>query len=1005
MNEKIRRMLDQTNDIHLPIPLDEAEMAENRMVQKPVLENRLLDDMSSLENWCVIQNSALPALEKASRGEGRTDNLPNAAIELSSERAVTGQYSLKFTHPTNLPKFGDNPGRIYACPSAFRRFDREDWRAWNRLSAWVYPVAPGMKSITLRMQLHNDGEKKVPDRYERDGAHNMSLKGNCWNHVILEMPYLDRECVTGVSFDYDMVGHEPEAVDHVTWYIDKLELQKVKCDVFEGWIPADDRISFSGSGYQTGSVKLAVASEIQSGHFKVIETATGRIVLQKEIDTVQTKVGSFQVLNFTEVMDPGEYILVAGDHTTRAFAIGDDVWENSVWKMLNFFLILRCGYEVYGHHRACHTDMLLKHDGKAIVANGGWHDAGDLAQSLTNTTEATAALLSLAMALKDTGNDRLFIRVLEEAKWGLDYVIKMRFGDGYRGTYSSSSIWTDGVIGTEDDITTSASRSAYTNFDAAYAEALGAQAFKDTDPDYANYALKIAKEDFAFGMEIFEEHEAQRSDDFNGWGQFSVGDMIDVQVCPIGALAAAELYKLTQESAYTDHAKRFAEIVLACQQQELTDWDVPMAGFFYQDRKRDLIWHHNHMSYSYLPDLALRTLCESYPDDPDYMKWYSALALSGDYYKALSKYTFPYGVVPAGVYHIDELADHGQKVLCTHPGMVGYVAEAEKEKKLQAEGKLPEGYQPVSAGYAMEDLAAQYKVMVEKGFPLGKGYYVRVYPVWFSFRGNYNVLLSESKCMSSAALVRNDYALYTASQQQYEWIVGKNPMAQSTLYGEGYDYIQLYAVQPNQTVGAISVGMESHHDEDAPYWPQVNNATYKEVWVCPATKWMWCMADNLLPGKVRGYIKVEDSAPIRFVHLLNGKSYEVLPHTRTGFYEIDLPAGNYTMSYGEISRALTVINGRVYEIDGALYALEISTEEKDGSVILTVNASGEQDLPIEIKAENLSGVSGQTVLKMENGKGSVQLSGKVENPKKPYFGILIPNGNLGDKVEFTNSKF
>ena len=87
--------------------------------------------------------------------------------------------------------------------------------------------------------------------------------------------------------------------------------------------------------------------------------------------------------------------------------------------------------------RDSHTDMLLKHGDQAIVANGGWHDAGDLAQGLVNTIEATAALLDLAEALKTDGsNDRLYRRVLEEAKWGLDYVLKMRFGDGHRGTYT-----------------------------------------------------------------------------------------------------------------------------------------------------------------------------------------------------------------------------------------------------------------------------------------------------------------------------------------------------------------------------------------------------------------------------------------------------------------------------------------------------------------------------------------------------------------------------------------
>lgn len=135
-----------------------------------------------------------------------------------------------------------------------------------------------------------------------------------------------------------------------------------------------------------------------------------------------------------------------------------------------------------------------------------------------------------------------------------------------------------------------------------------------------------------------------------------------------------------------------------------------------------------------------------------------------------------------------------------------------------------------------EECAADYAQMVREGFPLGKGYYLRVYPAWFSFRGNYNVLLSENKAMPGGAKYRNDYDLYAATQHNYEWIIGKNPMAQSTMVGEGYDFIQHYTVQPGQTTGSITVGMESHYEKDEPYWPQVNTATYKEVWVCSATE-------------------------------------------------------------------------------------------------------------------------------------------------------------------------
>lgn len=955
MKEELMKILELTDDVHIPMPIDENETVEKRLLEKEVLEYKLIDDMESL-------NNIIPITE-------------NIKLELTKERFITGTQCLKMSCPTNLKTWGTERGhgvgRIYDIPSAFRKIDNEDWSDWNRLSVWIYPDCAGMKSLSFRIQLHNDGEHKVPDKHDREGGHNINLKADCWNHIVLEIPYLARDKVIGVSFDYDMVGHEPEAVDHCTWYIDNLELQKVKCDMYEGWIPAEDRIVYSNSGYQAGSVKTAIASDIKADKFKLIETRTGRVVLEKEIVKLEAKIGDLQVMDFSEVIDEGEYIIVAGNLSTRVFSIGNDVWENSVWKMLNFFLVLRCGHEVYGKHRACHTDMLLKHGDKSIVANGGWHDAGDLAQGLNNTSEATQALFSLAQALKGK-NDRLYKRVLEEAKWGLDYVIKTRFGDGFRASYSSCSIWTDGVIGTDDDVVSTPTRSAYANFDAAYAIVLGAVAFAETDKGYSNYALKIAKEDFELGQEILQELKDQKIYQGNR-AQFNRGDLLHAQVNSIAALTAAELYKLTKEEKYKVYAIEHAEAVTKCQQKEYTDWDVPMIGFYYEDTEHTLVWHHNHMSYAYLPNLALSTMCETFKDDENYMLWYSSLVLSGKYYTDITKYTLPYGVVPSGVYHVDEATEHTDMLLSNHPMM-----------EENADKEIVEGY----------------KAIVEKGFPLGKGYYLRVYPVWFSFRGNYNVILSDGKAAGTVSKMTNNLELYNIAQSQFEWIVGKNPTAQSTMYGEGYDYVQLYAVQPGQTVGAISVGMQSNGNNDEPFWPQVNNATYKEVWVCSATKWMWGMADHFNTATVSGYLAVEGKDSITFTHT-NGKQFSATVHGRTGWFEIMLPAGKYEVKYGAGSKIINVISGKNYTIDGELYDLSASVKQLGSSVEITLSMNGAHDLPFEFRANNLIEISCDNVIKA--GQNGV-VRAKLKDENVPFVGIVIPNGELDNNVNVIDER-
>src|SRR5664280_2096546 len=80
-------------------------------------------------------------------------------------------------------------------------------------------------------------------------------------------------------------------------------------------------------------------------------------------------------------------------------------------------------------------------------------------------------------------------------------------------------------------------------------------------------------------------------------------------------------------------------------------------------------------------------------------------------------------------------------------------------------------------------------------------------------------------------IVRRDFS------RQLFWIVGKNPFGQSYIWGEGSNYPQLYNALPGETVGEIPVGMQTRANEDKPYWPQFNTATYKEVWGSSAARW------------------------------------------------------------------------------------------------------------------------------------------------------------------------
>lgn len=787
MQNRLQQWIDLSRDAHVIMPIDERETTDYRLRHKPVLETRLLDDMQSLSGWKALT--------------------PYANLELSDDHVLDGKTSLKFSAKSNLPAWlpGRGLGRIYAEPGAMRVIDHENWEEWNRLSIWVYPYVPGMKSLCVRVQLYNEGEHPVPDKYFREGAHNVNLIADQWNHITVEIPHVHRDNVVGVALEYDMCGHEFDTVDTCEWYLARLELQKVEADVCEGWIPGDERIAFSGSGYLPGETKQAIASaSLKTDIFRVIETETGREVLRKAVE----REGELCIMDFSEVTEIGRYLLIAGDISTRAFDISPNVWDASIWKVLNFYLSQRCGMEVPGKHRACHTDLLLKHpDGRAIVANGGWHDAADLAQGMNNTADGTAALFLLARSLEksDGLRGRLHDRVLEEARWGLDYVLKVRFGDGYRSSYSSTSIWTDGIIGTEDDIISIPTTSPFTNFVSAYAEALGAYALREVDPALSRYALRIAREDFGFAQ---AGSKGSVSLPFNN----DPGEA-DVKLYAAAVSAAAELIRAGL-AEFEETAVRYARLLIQCQQTEMPDWEKPIRGFFWCDTAHSMPWHHAHHSFEQYLTAGLSTLCEILPDHSDRPLWMNALKLYCEYSKTAVQYSMPWAMLPEGVYHEDEAINYPEETLA------GIIAGDEQNLR-------------------------DFKQQVHQGISLGKGYYLRRFPVWFSFRGNLNVLLSQATALAAAANAVGDAEALSLVQRQLEWTVGRNPFAQSLITGEGYEWTDEYAVQPGQSIGQMPVGIQSLDDNDAPYWPQVCTATYKEVWICPANKWMWTLAHVL----------------------------------------------------------------------------------------------------------------------------------------------------------------
>lgn len=737
----------------MPMPIPFEDTIRHRWLEKPVLANRPLDDMESLDNW-------------SHQGFGH--------MSLTGERAKSGRQSLRLTSPTVGDKPGGTLGRPFGAAAAIRRFNGEDWTDFNRLSVWVYPTLPGFRVISMCVILHNDGQERVPDVYNRSGLNFVLIEGDRWNHIVWEIAHLGRDKVTGVEFQYRLQGNEPGAAATVCYDIDDLELQKVDPDHFEGWSVAPGRIAYCHAGYPVNASKTAIVTDSGNREFSVIDAATGKAVLTKPAQTVTTHIGTFRLLDFSELRSPGKYVLRLGGTTTRSFEVRPDIWRDTIIKTINFFYCERCGAEVSGIHDVCHRDWRVKHGDKEIVINGGWHDAGDLSQGLVNSSEAVYAMFDLARRLQGA-DPALAARLIEEARWGLDWVLKTRFGDGFRCTWATMDFWTDGILGTVDDVTCEARSQPFENFLAASAEALASQVLKQQDPVRAGYCLDAAKEDWRFARERLKS--------------------ANLELAAAALESSIDLHEATGERSYADEAAAFARIVLDCQRQDAPKWDIPLTGFFYSDPKKTRILHYSHRGHEQAPIVGLVRLCRLLPQHPDRARWDEAISLYCQYYKTIVRYTAPYSMLPASIYHVDE------------------------------------------------SNRATFREQVEKGIRLGDGYYLRLFPVWFDFRGNHGTVLSQTKGLAAAARLRNDVELLDLCRRQLEWVLGRNPFCQSTMYGEGHDYAPQYTAMSGDMVGSLPVGIQTHFERDVPYWPADNCYNYKEVWVHPSSRWLWLMCE------------------------------------------------------------------------------------------------------------------------------------------------------------------
>ncbi len=769
MDPKLTREIQESLFVHRPLPLHPENSLEAGFAKKAVLKSRCL--------YGEGVRASRPRAMGLAALEEREDTLCMTA-PLRTER-----------WPEGAPADGDycNFGTAKLAFS----FDREDWREYHRLRFQVRPRILGARILHVHASIENRGSVPIPDPYFREGSTVFDLKNGEWNDCIWEFAAMPRDAVCQLFFYVLCSGHDISAGEALAYEFQEIRLEQLECPEHElGWENPTPGIRLSTAGYWPRGEKRAVAAG-EAESFSVVEAETGKTVFTGAVSREVNERGVFGVMDFTEVSAPGRYFLRSGKLESPVFSISEELCTEALWKAVNFFYCQRCGFPVDGRHGACHQDILAHHNGAALSFSGGWHDAGDQSQQAAQTGEIVQALFEAADRCKE---DRpLYLRLMVEAVWGLDFILRTRFGDGYRATSAGLTRYTDGLMGNFDDVEARVHDHSYENFLFAGIEAFAARCLMNYDKGLAECALKAAREDFAFAEKKFAQTGVEPAHMYEHTYNSGLS-----QYYAVITWAASCLYEVTKAEEYGAAAREYGKSLLSC--QETGEAGLPFTGFFYRDESHKTIVHFNHQAREHQFVQALEALCRTQPEAPERAAWEEGMWRYGSYLKAIAGNTAPYGMLPAGVHH---------------------VSEAENEELFP--------FLHVTCQYHQE--RENYLEQLAAGKPLGGGYVLRNFPVWFSFRGNEAVLLSMGKAAGILGRCFGEEALLQLAREQLYWTWGKNPFGQSLVYGMGSNYCRQYAVLTGESVGEVPVGIETLNNGDEPYWPQNNNATYREVWV------------------------------------------------------------------------------------------------------------------------------------------------------------------------------
>jgi len=211
---------------------------------------------------------------------------------------------------------------------------------------------------------------------------------------------------------------------------------------------ADDKtawIRINLLGYKPGGIKVVVwcsKGPYAITSFQLIDIIIGKVEFEGPAGKPFGAYGPFAQsyrLDFSSVNREGRFVIHAGGVTSPEFTVAGNVYDGAADFCLRYMRQQRSGFNPFLNAN-CHTqDGYTLYgpmpDSTHIDVVGGWHDASDYLQYATTSANAATHLLMAYRDFPKAFTDKKLANgldgsngiadVLDEAKWGLDWLTKM----------------------------------------------------------------------------------------------------------------------------------------------------------------------------------------------------------------------------------------------------------------------------------------------------------------------------------------------------------------------------------------------------------------------------------------------------------------------------------------------------------------------------------------------------------------------------------------------------